>query len=137
MSICIDISERSQKIADMRKQGKTFREIGEVFGFSTERARQLYKEYLATEKFNQSIMSAPNTDVVKCLYFAQQDLHFDTRLATRTYKCLLRSGYFRNGYDDTSMFNLSDDQLLKIRNFGVKSLILLRKAQDIYYENTV
>lgn len=128
----VQIPERSQKIAEMREAGKTFREIGNEFGISIERTRQIYKSYCAIKKFNKRIDDIPDTDFVKCLYKAQQTLGYSPSIVTRTYNCLARSGILQS--DDTlaDIFErYSDEQLLQVRNFGTNSLTLLHKASDI------
>jgi DNA-binding NarL/FixJ family response regulator len=47
------ITNRSQEIYEMRQAGKTFREIGEEFGFSGVRARQIYEKTAEKIRINE------------------------------------------------------------------------------------
>ena len=121
--------ERLQKIAAMRNLGMTFSEIGKEFNVSTERARQLYKKYLAIVDFNERLSNLLASDsLLKALYFAQKELGKSEVLITRTYNCIHRSGF-----DADKLLNgdYSDEELLSIKNLGVDSLELIHKAIDI------
>ena len=47
------VTNRSQQIFEMRQAGKTFREIGDVFGFSGVRARQIYEKTAEKIRINE------------------------------------------------------------------------------------
>lgn len=64
-----DTSKRLEEIVKMREQGKTLCEIGEHFGISSERVRQIIKKHTET-------VSVP----------------FEGKLSTRTWHALCRTG---------------------------------------------
>jgi len=66
--------ERDEYAAFLRKQGKPFREIGEILGVSTERARQLVQRRVFHEKYGRG----PRWD--------------DWELSARTFHVLSREG---------------------------------------------
>ena len=124
-----EIPKRYQEIAEMRELGKTFREIGEAFKISASRSGQIYKKYLALQKYNEAIDNAP-WDIHRCLVEARVNSSCDCGLVIRTYNAIVRSGFL---IDNAIIVNdYSDEQLLKIRNIGIESLKLLRRAIDIY-----
>lgn len=127
------IPERLQKIAAMRNSGMTFSEIGKEFDVSMERARQLYKKYLAIVDFNEQLSNLLDSDsLLKVLYFAQKELGKSEVLVTRTYNFIRRSNL-----DADKLMNgeYSDEDLLSIKNFGTGSLELIHKAIDISRES--
>lgn len=125
-----EISPRLMEVAYLRHYGKSFREIGECVGVSTERARQLFKKYEATRKFNEELDKQINSDsLLRMLCLAQHELETVPYLVTRTYNCIKRAHY-----DQDKVLNgeYPDEEFLSIRNFGVTCLELLHKAMDIY-----
>ena len=130
-----EIPDRLQSIADMRHEGKTFDAIGKEHNISRERARQLFMKYLRIVQFNKSMNYTSDNDIFKLLYEANEKLDNDTNshLVIKTYNALRRSGFLTEENSKKLLSNeYSDDQLLRIKNFGVKSLKLLHTAIDIY-----
>lgn len=121
------ISEREQKIIDYKKSGKSYREISKLIGISSSRVQQIFKKTTCKIKANEEFKT--NKDFYSALELCS-DSHV---LATRTFNCLFRAGCIR--HIDTDIHELdkySDEDLMRIRNFGKQSLKLAREANELY-----
>ena len=115
----MQMSERNRRIIEMREAGTTYRAIAREFGISIERARQIY----ITHTRRKQAIDADG-------FFAQLDraakkCGYGTPMAVRTFHCLTWSGIQSTEH----LKYWTDDELLKIRNFGVKTLEIARTAQ--------
>lgn len=97
-------SERREKVFLLREKGMTFREIGIHFGFTTERARQLYmKAREEKELLNRSL--------------------FSSRLSARSRNALQMYFSDENIIDDPeTVAKLGRKKLGRIKNLGVMSV---------------
>ena len=99
-----EIDKRDHDIYLMRGAGRTYREIGEKFALTKERARQIY--WSERKKRESGRASAP----------------FRKGLSTRSRNCLLRHfGSEEILSSPDKIAEMSRKELLRIRNIGIKS----------------
>lgn len=127
-----EIPYRLKTIAEMRESGATCAEIGKHFNISDSRVSQLYKKYKRIVNYNKAVEThaSDTDDIFNYLWKAQKEIQCERVLVTRTYACLFRGGLLAN--NDILMNQHSDDELLKLSNFGIKSLALVRTALEIH-----
>lgn len=102
--------ERREKVYALREEGMTFREIGLRFGFSNERARQLY---LQVKEERELLKRHP----------------FAVRLSARSRNGLARYFGDESIIDDPSrVAKLGRKRLGRIRNLGVMSIDEISKT---------
>ena len=129
----IDNSKRNREIVALRDSGMSYSKIGHLFGLSTTRIKQLYdkeKRRIDSEKKHQDAIDG-KTDYI--FMDALLEVCETESLATRILRCLLRSGIINEiETNHGSLDSYSDETLLSIRNFGPKSLVFARKANELY-----
>ncbi|MGD9160242.1 MAG: hypothetical protein PVG39_17635 [Desulfobacteraceae bacterium] len=103
-------SERREKVFLMREKGMTFREIGIHFGFTRDRARQLYiKARELKELHNRS--------------------PFSSRLSARSRNALQLYFNYENIIDDPdTVAKLGRKKLSRIKNLGIMSVEEISKT---------
>lgn len=137
----MNLIERNIDIYNQKQQGKTLRELAKEYNLSRERIRQIvHKEQLKIDRIEADRIRKEEISSGDRLYSfldALQDARIENDLSenveTRVYNCLRRAGIMQricNG--ECTLADYSDEQLLKIRNFGVNSLDLARKAYDLW-----
>ena len=58
--------------------------------------------------------------------------------ADKAYRCLLRAGIIQYMYEnDVNLDHWSDEELMSIRNFGVASLDICRRANELYVSDSI
>lgn len=122
---------RNLEIVNLRNTGLSYAKIGEKYGISRERVRQIINS------FNHKEERIPDEDYLfwKCLNDAAKSLNLsnESSLPIRTYNCLNKVGIIRHMRNtDTTLDDYSDDELLTIKGFGVNTLSLARIANDLY-----
>jgi hypothetical protein len=117
--------ERNEQILAMRKEGKSYTQLADIFGISRERARQIVLKM-------ESIGKHAHQEYYDALVKACSNLGYSEVTATRTYKCLLRANIFAEmKAENLTLDNFSDYELLQIRNFGINCLNAAREANYI------
>ncbi len=117
--------DRNKQIVKMRKEGKTYTQLADIFGISRERARQIVLKM-------ETIGKHTHQEYYDALVKACSNLGYSEVTATRTYKCLLRSHMFaKMKAANLTLDDFSDDELLRIRNFGTNCLNAAREANYI------
>jgi hypothetical protein len=116
---------RNKQILEMRKEGKTYTQLADIFGISRERARQIVLKM-------ESIGKHAHQEYYDALVKACCNLGYSEVTATRTYKCLLRAHIFaKMKAENLTLDDFSDYELLQIRNFGTNCLNAAREANYI------
>ena len=126
------LKPKYREIINLRyKEQLQFKEIGEIMGFTDERARQLVNEGLRRTflKIMRPMNDSIETDVKE-----RRKLHptstliTDLNLSVRAYNCLDRRGLKTVG----DIMLLTKEELFNIRNLGQKSVEdILTKLTDI------
>ena len=103
-----DLQKRDKKIFELKQQGKTFKEIAALYNFSSSRACYIY--HREKEKYDNDDKWPP----------------LKKMLSTRTKTCLVNH-FTYHGYENIlnnpqKIAELSEKELLRIKNFGKKSL---------------
>ena len=128
-----DISKRNREIVALRDSGMSYSKIGIKFGLSTERIRQLCDKEKRRINSEKKHLNAINGETDYIFMDALLEVCETESLATRICRCLLRSGIINEiETNQGSLDSYSDETLLGIRNFGQKSLIFARKANELY-----
>lgn len=108
-------SKRNLEVREMRKQGMKLREIGEKTGLTTDRVRQICVALdLREQRTGDPLYDALNEAAIK----------MDTSPA-RAYNCLRKAGIYT--LEEAAKY--TDEQLMRIRNVGSKTLCIIREAQ--------
>lgn len=98
-----ELARKREQVAVMRAKGMTFREIGKHFGFTPQRAQQLWAKWL--ERQNKSEMERALG------MFAPR--------------------FMRYGYTSLDDFrDITNEELLRLRSVGKKSLMVLKDTLD-------
>ena len=127
--------DRNRMIFAMRETGSKYKDIANMFGLSVERCRQIYsKERHRTELAQKIIEQAKEKpDFGCCINIACVQLNRSKRIAIRTYNSLARVGIIKAiESGGVTLDNYTDDDLLRIVNFGEVQLEVCRKADNIY-----
>ena len=98
-----ELARKREQVAVMRAKGMTFREIGEHFGFTPQRAQQLWSKWLKYQ--NKSEME---------------------RALGRFAPRFMRYGY--TSLDDFG--NITNEELLRLRSVGKKAVMVLKDTLD-------
>lgn len=126
---------RNSQIYDMRCNQYSYSDIAREFGISRERARQIFEREEQNRRLS-SIETKTDTNFLECLEKANEELGGAKNLPIRTYKSLLRCGIIQAIQENNISLNeFSDSKLLSIRNFGIASLDITRKAYEIYTQD--
>ena len=109
-----ELQERTNRILVLRDDGHTYREIGEMYGISPERVRQIEHKHrrrqcLYSNEFWREIRKYTKYDVV----------------ATRVLKVLLRNGI--RSIEELKQVSL--EELWKCRNYGMVCLSVCEQIQ--------
>lgn len=125
--------ERNREIFNLKESGMSYSQIGSKFNLSRERIHQIcLKEQRRIESENLHV-KAVNGTIVYTFWDALIDVCETRSQAVRIHNCLNRAGIIREIEDDGgSLDSYSDEDLLKIRNFGVLSLIFSRRANKLF-----
>ena len=105
-------------IKSLRESGLKFREIGEIYGFSSTRARELYKRAIKVSyaiSLGWDYTKKPEIQEPELLKLRMED--------ARAYNALWRRGITTR----EQLMELTDEQLLLIRNFGRSCLKSVRR----------
>lgn len=125
--------QRNREIFNLKKSGMSYSQIGSKFNLSRERIRQIClkeQRHVESEKLHAK---AVNGTIVYTFWDALIDVCETRSQAIRIHNCLNRAGIIREIEDDGgSLDSYSDEDLLKIRNFGVLSLIFSRRASKLF-----
>ena len=122
----MDYLQRKQEIIALRDHGKSYCDIAIKFNISRSRVKQIYNR----EKQN---IDTINCDADYTFYDAILEVCETENQATRVFRCLDRAGILREiETNNGSLDSYSDETLLKIRSFGLKSLKFARKANILY-----
>ena len=125
--------QRKQEIVALKDCGKSYGDIAIKFGISRSRVAQIYKsekQHIAAEKAH---IDAINGDADYTFYDAILEVCKTEQQATRVLTCLDRAGILREIENNNgSLDSYSDETLLGLRNFGLKSLKFARKANILY-----
>ena len=113
----------------------SYSQIGSKFNLSRERIRQIcLKEQRGIESEKLHV-EAVNGAIPYTFWDALIDVCETKSQAIRIHNCLNRAGIIREIEDDGgSLDSYSDETLLKIRSFGVLSLIFSRRANKKFAE---
>lgn len=114
------ITEREQKILDLRDNKWTYKRIGKSFGFSTQRARQINMKALRKIDFNSKVYSK--------LPINDKSSIFRLDLPVRAYNALRSSNINTIG----DIIKGGSWELLKIKNLGKKSVCAIIKELSRY-----
>ena len=99
------------------------------FGISTSRVKQIYKREKQRIISEKAHIDAINGDADYTFYDAILEACNIKPQATRVFTCLDRAGILREiEINNGSLDSYSDETLLEIRNFGLTSLKIARKA---------
>ena len=116
--------EKLLDIKQLREAGMKFREIGEIYGFGVQRARELYKKSVVVSnaiKAGWDYTKKPEEPEPELIDLMKQNV--------RAYNCLKRKGITTKA----QLMEVTDEQMLMIRNFGKKCL---ESVRGIYgYQN--
>lgn len=125
--------QRKREIVALKDCGKSYGDIAIKFGISRSRVEQIYKSekrHVAAEKMH---IDAINGDADYTFYDAILEVCETEKQATRVFTCLDRAGILREiETNNGSLDSYSDETLLEIRNFGLKSLKNAREANILY-----
>ena len=125
--------ERNREIFNLKESGMSYSQIGSKFNLSRERIRQIYlkeKRLIESEKLH---VEAVNSTIPYTFWDALIDVCETKSQAVRIHNCLNRAGVIREIEDDGgSLDSYSDETLLRIKNFGVLSLIFSRRASKLF-----
>ena len=129
----IDNSKRNREIVALKDCGMPCSKIAIKYGISPGRITQIYdrekKRINSEKKHLDAIDGKKNYIFMDALLEVCETESF----ATRIFKCLRRSGIIKEiKTNHGSSDSYSDETLLDIRNFGQKSLIFARKANELY-----
>lgn len=129
-------SERNLQILDLKEQNLTYEAIGNKFGISKERVRQIYLRERRRRDYANELYEKKKSsrhDFYICLERACVLLDREPYLATRAYNSLARAGIIKHLEEDNVTLDFYEDAyLLNIRGFGVSLLDICRKANEIY-----
>lgn len=109
------IPKRHLMVYKLRLEGKSWREIGEELGIAYQRAQQLYRatiEIRKAERYFNAYAPRVITTAYKCGY--------DFVRILKLYRLLKKEGILYTWKE------MSDEELLSIKNFGGVNLSLLR-----------
>ena len=124
---------RNQEIVTLKNCGKSYSQIGIQFGLSKERIRQICEKEKKRIILENIHINALNGTTPYLFYDAILEACSTESQATRLFRCLKRSGIIDEiEKNNGSLDSYSDETLLNIRNFGLKSLHFARKANVIY-----
>lgn len=131
--ISMNNDKRNREIFNLKESGMSYSQLGSKFNLSKERIRQIYlkeKRRIESEKLHAK---AVNSTIPYTFWDALIDSCETKSQAIRIHNCLNRAGIIREIEDNgVSLDSYSDETLLKIRNFGVLSLIFSRRASKLY-----
>ena len=131
-------SERNAEIFKLYSNGWTYQAIGEEFGLSKERIRQICVREGKKQKLDAlqdaAIISTTDAFLRACIK-AVQELGLNYMLGPKTYNCLCRANVLYNLTPEVGLARYSDEQLLLIRGFGPKLLEIARTADYIFRED--
>lgn len=108
--------DRIREVWNAHENGESYSSIAQRMGLSRARVNQLskqYEDYISKKQFYDVVM--PIVDV-------------DLGTATRIYNALRRN--FGNGISLYDALDKSDDEYMKCRNIGVKSLSAVSKLRE-------
>lgn len=108
--------DRTREIWEAHTSGESYSSIGQRMGLSRVRVGQLSKQY------ENYISKKPFYDVVLSV------VDIDLATASRMYNALCRS--FGNGVSLYDALAISDDDCIKLRNVGVKTLSIVSKLRE-------
>lgn len=114
------ITEREKKVLDLRDNKWTYKKIGERFGFSTERARQINMKALRKIDFNSKVDSK--------LPINNKSSIFRLDVPVRAHNALRSSNINTIG----DIIKGGSWELLKIKNLGKKSVCAIRNELSRY-----
>lgn len=117
------LNEREQQVISMRNvTGATFKEIGERFGFGTERARQVYSRALEKKRMLKDIETyCPE------FFKVQREIPLEHEHFYRLYSILKCHRLIESG--DWARYNEWD--WLFVRGIGKKYLRFLNRAREL------
>lgn len=128
-----DNSQRNREIVALKDGGMPCSQIAIKFGISPSRITQIYKKEKKRIDLEKAHLAAVDGKNDYIFFDALLEVCESESLATRILRCLLRSGIINEiETNHGSLDSYSDETLLDIRNFGQKSLIFARKANELY-----
>ena len=129
----IDTSKRNREIVALRDCGMSYSKIGIKFCLSPARIKQIYNKEKRRIDSEKKHLDAINGKTDYIFMDALLEVCDTEKLATRILRCLSKCGIIREiDINPGSLDSYSDETLLSIRNFGQKSLIFARKANELY-----
>jgi transcriptional regulator with XRE-family HTH domain len=111
--------ERNRDILKLKKQGLTFKEIAKKYGVSITRIQQICERERNRER--EDYPEFPE------LYQAVNELNAQPIMYSRIITRLLWTGNLHNN----KWRHMTEEEILEIRNFGPKSVEILKRAQEI------
>ena len=123
---------RNKQIVQMRNDGMTYEKIGQQFGITRERARQIYiRMTTLIETYEKKEQNEKEYLRYKQLFMnAAENLGFEDRVGTRVYRCLCRAKVIDDLINGVHiLLDYEDEYLMRIRNFGDRSLVVAREAE--------
>lgn len=129
--MCTDGQNRS--IYYLRELGMSYESIGIKFHMSSTSAKKIYKQEKEKITKESKHKKDPANEANYRFVDALHEVCDNSLLVTRIFMCLYRVGII----DQMTRYNITldsydDDTLLLIRNFGVNSLRIARRANKIY-----
>ena len=123
---------RNKQIVQMHDDGMSYEKIGQQFGITKERARQIYIRMTTLiktcEKKEQN--EKEYLRYKKLFMNAAENLGLEDRVGIRVYRCLYRAKIIDELINGTHILSdYNDEYLMWIRNFGDRSLAVVREAE--------
>lgn len=122
------MSERNSEIIKMRTAGHSFNEISKAFGISNERVRQIiaindYREMIRRNGF--PMRDALDERVLTCIKMTLYDKPYWKKLKSEDMPLIKKR-----------TLEITDEEFLKLKNAGKRSLERLHEIQSIMREGT-
>ena len=130
----INYPERNKEIVELKDSGMTYQQLSEKYELSRERVRQIYSNEMSKR---ERINRYGNAKFYDAIEQANTILNGARSLPIKIMNGLLRAGIIREMNETgCSISRWSDEQLLRIRGFGIKIVDTIRLANDVLIQNS-
>jgi len=124
--------ERNVNIYRMHLEGHSYKEIGDLFDLTPSAVQRIcWKQETIKNRLSHSADEVP---FLECITIAAKELNMPNTRPTRVYNTLYRNGLIDFNENVKNLDEISDIKFLKMKSIGPKSLILIRRAYEIYKE---
>lgn len=122
-------SKRNLQIIEARLLGKTWKKLGEEFNLSPITCRKIVDRYIAEIKAIEASIGKHDFYAALCEVMK----YIDNSSPNKIFNILWRAKIAQKLNDDIfALDKYTDEDLLRLRNIGEKSLKIIREANELY-----